>query len=204
MITVLMLLFYQSNRSSSSISFFPMNLAAIFNLILFSLLEWLLLWLVVGRKRRGNLSWYFIGFLFLISTIINVADTYIMSQRATIAPLFLLMIWCGEILFHEKTRTSIALGMLLLIGALTPLYEINRSVYRTAEYYLQPLKTQETSDRCQLPQAQRVAFPAQPEMDHPDTLVADEWCTLASLDLELLPSYFAETSETFFFTYLAR
>ena len=58
-------------------------------------------------------------------------------MRASIAPLFYLMIMAGEVIFQAAPPRILrfTLYALLFIGALTPLYEIDRSVFRTLVYY---------------------------------------------------------------------
>jgi hypothetical protein len=201
---LIFILFFQSNKSSSSIRIPPLDLGLILHCLLFSLLEWIFIWRAVARKRRTDISWYFIGISLAFLLIINMSSTIIISQRVSIAPLFLLMVWCGEIIFHEKSRTSVALVLLLIIGACTPLFEINRSVYRTIQYYLQSKVTRDVSGQCLVSQAERVAFPSQPENDHPGQLISDDWYSLSGLDLELITTYVANTSNSFFFKYLAK
>ena len=57
-------------------------------------------------------------------------------MRASIAPLFFLMTRSGELVFRDTTARFYRFGlvMMLSIGALTPLYEINRSIQRTFTY----------------------------------------------------------------------
>ena len=58
-------------------------------------------------------------------------------MRASIAPLFYLMVMTGEVIFQKNTPRLLLFTfyLLLLIGSFTPLYEINRSIYRSFEYY---------------------------------------------------------------------
>ncbi len=94
--------------------------------------------------------------------------------------------------------------LVLLLGAFTPLYEVNRSVYRTIDYYINHRGSATVEDACSLPQEERKAIPPQPEKDHPNSLVADDWCSIASFDQVMVTDYLADTSNSIFFNYLAR
>ncbi len=199
----LMYVFYQSNRSTGKISILPTDAKGLISLVIFALLEWFILWVIVSRNRKKDLTWYFMGAVLAVSPVIDLAGTPIISERATIPFMFLLMIWCGEIIFHEKTKASVTLLFILAIGALTPIYEINRSIFRTAEFYTQPRQAQMLAGKCYVSQLERTAF-YEPDKDHPGELVADDWYSLASLNLEYLVSYVGDTSNSIFFKLLAK
>lgn len=201
--SVLLYFFYQSNRSTGKIGLITLNGKVLINLIIFALLEWFILWLIVARKHRQDISWYFMGAFLAVSVLIDLAGTTIISERATIPFMFLLMVWVGEIVFHERSRTSVTLIFLLLVGACTPLYEINRSVYRTVQFEAQPAEKRALAGQCYVTQEERTEF-FDPEKDHPGEMVADDWYSLASLDLDHLVSYVGDTSNAFFFKYLAK
>ena len=202
---LVMMLFFSANASSSSIKFIHLPSLMILMIVIFSILEWLLFWIVVQRKRYEDIGWYFIGFVLILSLVIKIAETDNISFRATIAPLFLLMIWVGQIFFHERTRSRIAILLLLFFGAFTPMYEINRSIYRTVDYYVYPTENLAQSvDICSNTPLKPAAFLDQPEKDHPGTLIADDRCTVSNFDLEYRGLYIADTSKSIFFRYLAR
>ena len=200
----LFILFYKDNLAVSSTVFIPLSADVIIQFTLFSLLEWLPFWAASIRYRKADLAWYLIAPALAISLFITMGGYFIISHRATIPILFLLMLWVGETIFHEKTRTSIMLLLVLLLGAFTPLYEVNRSVYRTIDYYVNHRGSATVEDACSLPQEERKAIPPQPEKDHPNSLVADDWCSIASFDQVRVTDYLADTSSSFFFNYLAR
>jgi hypothetical protein len=64
--------------------------------------------------------------------------------------------------------------MLLIAGALTPLYEMSRSVVRFERYYQLPYLTAIKLDDYfrKLPETSQQFVP---EFDHINTLIADEW-----------------------------
>jgi len=203
LVTALMYFFYQSNRSTGKIGLIPLDGMAIISLILFALIEWFVLWLAVAKNRQKDISWYFMGVLLAVAPMIDLAGTPIISERATIPFMLLLMVWCGETLFHERSKASVLVALLLVIGACTPIYEMSRSGVRTAEFYQLPPVQQKVAGQCYVKQVDRIAF-YDPEKDHPGELVAEDWYSLASLNLEYLVSYVGDTSSAIFFKYLSR
>lgn len=203
LITILCYLFYRSNGAVSTTRLVDITPAFIFQIVLFSLLEWALIWLCASRFRNQDITWYLLAPTLLISLLFTVSDVYIISRRASIAMLFLLLIWSGEIIFHERSRVSIALILMLAVGALTPLFEINRSIYRTVSYYLS-FTSVSAVDRCSASQETRRGFPSKPELAHPGTLTADDWCSLSTFNPEFEKNHVSDISGSFFFEYLAR
>jgi hypothetical protein len=201
---IIMYLFISSNRSSSLLSLVTFNTITIIKIIIFALIDWFLIWITIGRHQKNNILWAIIGLFLIFSPLIKVAGTTIICERASIAPLLLLMTWCGEIIFHEKTKTSITLLVILGIGMFTPLYEINRSIYRTVDYYFNKTSDENPIKNCIKPQLERLAFPEKPEEDHPGQLLADDWCSLSTLNYEYMTPYVADISDSFFFNHLAK
>jgi hypothetical protein len=123
-------------------------------------------------------------------------------MRASIAPLFYLMMMTGEAIFHKSTPRLLLITFYLLLafGSLTPLYEINRSIYRTYEYYsLEPTqRAQPTSGEVtHLPQ------PGIPEGEHPNTLVADDIRTLKFMDDKLSKNFIANVRQSLYYRYIS-
>ena len=100
-------------------------------------------------------------------------------MRTTIPALYILMLGCGWFLASGNgARIKILLAFILLIGALTPLYEINRSIVRTARFYDLNFLSFITFDQYfQNPPLTHWSFV--PEFDHPQTLTADDWVSLS-------------------------
>jgi len=124
-------------------------------------------------------------------------------MRASIAPLFYLMLLTGETIFDKSTPRSLLITIycLLLLGSLTPLYEINRSVYRTYEYYFVP---KETDCSCDVPlRVTHLEQGGAPELDHPDTLVADEIRTLQYMDDKLSKNFIANVRQSLYYRYIS-
>jgi hypothetical protein len=201
---ILFYLFYRDNLVVSTTQIIPLSIGLAVHFLLFSALEWLPFWIVSSRFRRSDITWYLIAPALLLSLFITMGGYFIFSQRATIPILFLLMVWVGEIIFNGRLKQNILFLVILLVGALTPLYEINRSIYRTVDYFLNHKNSPAAVDSCSLPQEERKAIPPQPELDHPNNLLADDWYSISDFDVEWVSDYLAETSNSFFFRYLAR
>jgi hypothetical protein len=101
-------------------------------------------------------------------------------MRTTFPSLYLLFIGCGIFFVNQKTFSLRAalLSMMLLLGALTPIYEVNRSLIRTDRYYgshLLPPSVTETYFESS-PVTNQIFVP---EFDHLDTLTAEEWISVS-------------------------
>ena len=114
------------------------------------------------------------------------------------------MILTGETIFSKQVsrKLLITIYLVLLIGALTPLYEINRSIYRTYEYYFILDEEQRLTT---LPQPATEIQPAgRLEAEHPNRLVADEIVSLEFMQGELAQNFIANVRQTLYYKYLAR
>lgn len=159
------------------------------DVLVFFLLEGGALWLLLGSRLWRDPRWALTGLLLFLMPFVQFGNGRDFVMRASIAPLFYLMVWSGETIFHGLSMRfhRIVFATLLAMGALTPLYEINRSVYRTLEYYLILDKDQ----RAVLP-AERVTHLEQgvaPEVEHPNALVADQIETLAFMNDKLSKNF---------------
>lgn len=172
--------------------------------IFFFLLESGFLWLLLAPSKYRDPRWIVTGVLLFIIPFIQIGSGHDFVMRASIAPLFYLMILTAETIFSTNIskQLRITIYALLIIGALTPLYEINRSIYRTYEYYfvldesehIQTLPKPATH----LPTAGRI------EAEHPNSLVADEIVSLEFMEDELSKNFIANVRQTLYYKYLAR
>jgi hypothetical protein len=124
-------------------------------------------------------------------------------MRASIAPLFFLMAMTGETLFQKAPSRAlrILLGIVLFVGAFTPLYEINRSIYRTYDYYF----VLDEDERVE-PVAEIVTHLEQPgalELIHPGALTADGIPTLRFMNDKLSKNFIANVRQSIFYKLLA-
>ncbi len=169
----------------------------------FLLFEGGILWLVLAPVKWRDPRWMVTGLLFLVIPFIQFGSDRDFVMRASIAPLFYLMLMTGETIFQKSTPRLILAGcyLLLAIGALTPTYEMNRSIYRTYEYYFvldDGRKVQTITEP-----VTRLEPPGVPEYEHPNTLTADAIPTLQFMTDELSQNFIANVRQTFFYKYLA-
>jgi hypothetical protein len=193
-------LFFSSNPAAQERSFQSL---AIKDFLAFFLLEGGILWFLLAPFRWRDPYWIVTGLLLFIFPFIQFGSGRDFVMRASIAPLFCLMIMAGEVLFQQKPSSfyRIAIATVLIIGALTPLYEINRSVYRTVQYYFFLDKAQQPP-----PPSEPVTHLAQagaPESEHPGTLTADGIPTLKFMTDELSKNFIANVRQSVFYQYLA-
>jgi hypothetical protein len=200
MILIIAYLYFSANPNASSAGFIEMDLLKAFFYALFIGFEFLLLWALFFKEQKRNLWWYVTGGILIIAPLILFGSSIDFSMRASIPALFLLMAWSGEALFRRpKVKYYGALILLLIIGAFTPLYEMNRTIYRTAHYYFGEQNLVETrfySEGVEQPNPI-------PELDHLLTLTADLYPSLTVFNPEDIPNFVAKTNDSLFFKYLA-
>jgi hypothetical protein len=137
-------------------------------LVFFVLEAGLFLALVFARQRRNPLYYLSIVVLFAIAPPIAVGSSSDFTMRVSLPFIVLLMLWSAEVVLRDRGwRRTLMIGLLVL-GAVTPLFEINRSLWRTGAHILD------------LPLGQRLRTGQAwwPELDHPTTLTADRVPTL--------------------------
>ena len=195
------LLYFSANPNGSKISLVINNILVFMFYIIFLIYEVMLLWGLFYKEQKKNLWWYVAGGSFIIIPLVRLGTFTDFCMRASIPAIFILMVWSGEAIFrkpHVKYRG--ALILILLIGALTPIYEINRSIYRTGVYYVDTLTN---SEMFTIPQATNQAN-ILPEYVHPTTLTADVYTSVLYLKPEVVPNYIGKIDNSFFFNYLAK
>jgi len=201
--------------------FFSLNAAAqergiqtpvLTNVLVFFLLEGGFLWLLLAARHRRDPRWGLTGLLLFFLPFIQLGSGRDFVMRVSIAPLFFLMLWTAEALITRKPSEpgnhgrnypvlQIALLICLVIGALTPLYEINRSIYRTFEYYF--LLDAEQRARPDPEPAVHLEQGGAPEWEHPGLLVADQIQTLAFMDDKLTKNFVANARQSLYYRYIA-
>jgi hypothetical protein len=193
--------FFSSNTAAQTrgFQFIPFT-----EFIFFFLLEGGILWLLLAPSKYRDPRWIVTGILLIIISFIQIGSGRDFVMRASMAPLFYLMILTAEIIFSTNIskQLRITLYVILFIGALTPLYEINRSIYRTYEYYFILDAEQRLTT---LPQpATRIQPAGRLEAEHPNRLVADEIVSLEFMQGELAENFIANVRQTLYYKYLAR
>ena len=147
--------------------------------LLFFLIEGGLLWLLLFVFIRKDFLWMITGALLLIIPFIRIGNNQDFIMRASIAPLFFLMIGLGEYIHNKRTGLAKIILFCLIIGAVTPLYEINRSIVRSLNYYFATDLPIASSEMYADDYRENHLLLFIPELDHPGTLIADDLKTLA-------------------------
>ncbi len=194
------LLYLFSNRQASQGSAFQMQPIRWLMYGIFILFEGMILWWVFKERYKGNLNWYLAGILLMGIPLIKIGNTNDFVMRASIPTLFMLFIWSAETLSLPGIKAKAALILLLSIGAITPIYEINRSIYRTASYYLSPPTEAQKEEGEKVNIGMSTSF----EFDHPFTVIADSYKSLANFDPEKIGNYLSISNNSFFETYLSK
>ncbi len=194
-------LYFSANANSAEISLKRFSAREWMFYVLFVFFEGLFLWSVFKDKNKTNLNWYLAGLLILIIPLIKVGGDQDFCMRASIPTLFMLMVWSAEMLASPKSVARTVLILLLCIGAITPIYEINRAVYRTARYYLKPPSL---ANKLIGQQMKIYDIESNNEYDHPFTLTADSFKSLANFDPTVITNFLAKSDHSFFYEYLAK
>lgn len=206
-IFLLSLLYFSSNQSASSHSFNFLSFPQFIVYVLFILLEFGFLWLIFYKEKKRNLWWYVVGIVLLLSPLFTVGQSYDFCMRASIPALFILMVWSGEYLFRpQRSPLYPILLVFLIIGSVTPIFEINRSIYRTFDFWVNQ-QSEKSSIGTEMILNQTKITPESappPEIDHPHTLIADQYKSLTVFDFSEIGNFVGETKNSLFFQYIAR
>ena len=199
-VSLISYLYFSSNAAAQERGFQAIALKAFFT---FFLLEGGILWLALAPLKWRDPRWAVTGLLLAIIPFIQFGSGRDFVMRASIAPLFYLMIMTGEVLFQKTTPRLLLITfyLLLALGALTPLYEINRSIYRTYEYYFVLDESQRTQPTSKV--VTHLEQPGVPEDDHPNALVADEIRTLKLMDDQLSKNFIANVRQSLYYRYIS-
>jgi len=169
--------FFMTNLAVQTRSFGLPDSAGIY--IIFLLLECMLIWLVLLPSNKTDWMWYVAGAVLILAPFVSLGGSWDFMTRTTIPALYLLMLGCGRFLITGKSALiKVSLMFMLIVGAMTPVYEISRSMVRTVRYYdINSLSALTFEQYFQHPPPANVDFV--PEFDHPLTLVADDWVSLS-------------------------
>jgi len=193
-------LFFSSNTAAQERGF---QAHALNGVIVFFLLEGGFLWLLLAPRLWRDPRWAITGILLFIMPFIQLGGGHDFVMRASVAPLFYLMLWSGETIF-QKGRMNFcrfAIIVILIIGALTPLYEINRSIYRTFQYYF--LLNEDQRAQPNLKPATHLEIGGAPEVEHPNAILADNVYTLAFMQDELSKNFIANVRQSLYYRYIS-
>lgn len=200
-------LYFSTNVNTSSFSIIDLDLTTIVLWTLFIIFEFLILWVSLRHFQTERNIWLITGILLLFLPFIKIGDSWNFEMRASIPLLFIIMIWSGEALVsvnHKRLRNIILI--ILFFGSITPIYEINRSIFRTISYYSAHRQSVQESTKSQL-NSPPVSYPPkfeQSEVVHPGEIVADEYLSLTYFSLSTLDTIVAPIQDSYFFTSIAR
>jgi hypothetical protein len=172
-VAVVALLFYSTNLSAQSRTI-QLSAPVVIYLI-FIFLEGVLVWLLLLPANRKNWMWYVSGVILIIAPFIKVGASWDFVMRTSLPSLYVLMMGCGQFLAGKRASTiRPVLVFLLALGALTPLYEISRSLVRTDRHFGYLLFSADYFEEYfqHLPQTSQAFIP---EADHLNRLSADDW-----------------------------
>ncbi len=194
--------YFMINRTSSSLCFQQISINFVFFYLFFLLLEGFLLWILLKNSKEGKITWIIVGLIFFSCPLFKIGEGVDFLMRASIPMLFLLMVWSGEKLRERgELRVQIPLLIFLIIGGLTPLYELNRSIYRSFDYYLHHTEYANQQDLFPI---EAIQVPTKWENDHPFTLVADGIKSFSLIPLENSTNFLASFQDTIFQKVFAR
>lgn len=193
-------LFFSSNTAAQERG---LQAIALKDFLAFFLLEGGILWLLLAPFKWRDPRWVVTGLLLAVIPFIQIGSGRDFVMRASIAPLFCLMLMTGEVIFQKNTPRLLLFTfyLLLLIGSLTPLYEINRSIYRTYQYYFVLDESQRVQPTSEV--VTHLEQPGAPEYDHPNILVADEIKTLKFMDDKLSKNFIANVRQSLYYRYIS-
>jgi len=193
-------LFFSSNPAAQERGF---QSIALKDFLAFFLLEGGILWLLLAPRFWRDPRWAVTGLLLCCIPFIQFGSGRDFVMRASIAPLLYLMIMVGETIFQKTTNRILlfAFYFLLLLGSLTPLYEINRSAYRTFEYYFLLDDSQRAQPTSEV--TTHLEQPGAPEGEHPNMLVADEIQTFKFMNDKLSKNFIANVRQSLYYRYLS-
>ncbi len=200
-IFLLSFFFFTANTAAQSRGFQSLPVD---KFLAFFLLEGGVLWLVLAPSKYKDPHWIVTGILLALIPFIQLGSDRDFVMRASIAPLFYLMLMTGETIFDKSAprRLLIPVYCLLILGSLTPIYEINRSIYRTYDYHF----LQDSCAACDFSSdpITKLAQPGKPEEEHPGSLTADALPTLQFMTDELSQNFIANVRQAFFYKNIAK
>jgi hypothetical protein len=193
-------LYFSANTAAQERGFQSL---AIKDFLVFFLLEGGLLWLLLTPHKWRDPHWMVTGLLLIFIPFIQLGSGRDFVMRASISPLFFLMAMTGEALFQKVPSRAlrIVFGVVLFVGALTPLYEINRSIYRTFEYYFVLDKDERVEPTTEI--VTHLEQPGALESIHPGALTADSIPTLKFMNDKLSTNFIANVRQSIFYKFLA-
>lgn len=200
-------LYFSSDAHRFQLNFITLSSQTIINYFFFVLDEFLILWIFLSVAYKKNSLFYVVGVILLILPFIKIGNNPDLSMRASIPGLMLLMVWTGEQLISKnKLRYKLPLFFMLFLGIFTPIFEINRSIYRTSSFYINKsnLDNLQYSPSPLQPNESLPKFDIPPETDHLNSLWAMDYASLGVFDLDSYDLIAINTNSSLFVKYLMK
>jgi hypothetical protein len=186
--------YFLSNRNTATLQFIKIpNLANLIRLLLFLFLEWFFLWGMFFTPLKRNAAWYVVGISLLLIPFFHIGSSDDFCMRVSIPSLFMLMVWLGEGMAKKGWKLRPVLFFVFIVGAVTPIYGFNRSVYRTVEY---ALHAKECVNQPRRTPQEELATPFETQDDHPCSLVADNFYSLSNFTPQQMQTYIGKIQGT--------
>lgn len=194
--------FYSVNRTTGSLRLYNFAPFSILALLLFIPYEWFILWVIFAKKYYRNLYWYFVGIILFVCPFLVIGKGTDLVMRVSITALFLLMVWSIQAIINPKKIFRPLLIAVLLLGSITSIYEINRSIYRTASYYFDSANQQiRYAGSVNL---EELNIPKFPEKDHPGFLQADAFASFSNTPISTASNFIADVGQSQIFNFMFR
>lgn len=105
-------------------------------LLIFYILEIGIYFFVIRNKVQDRMLFWITVFWLLFIPLIKVGSSIDFCMRASIPSLLLVILWCIDIVEQRrKDWVTYALIILLILGSITPLHEITRTIANTCKPY---------------------------------------------------------------------
>ena len=135
-------LFYMASSGSSggvsvTFSYYRAKLFGfIVDYLMFMIIEVVIYWLLVYKENKNDKYFWVITIELVIFPMVWMRDGNF-TMRASIPALFILMMYViNTLIYTDNRRIKYLLSIALLIGSLTPISEINRSVVNSRKGYI--------------------------------------------------------------------
>lgn len=112
------------------------NLYRLIFLIIFIFLEAGIYLIILYRNSKDRPLFFIVLICLTVYPLIKVGNSIDFCMRASIPALFIVMLWCMEAIGNRKKGTTFYLIIaMIIIGAITPLHEIKRTLINTSQGY---------------------------------------------------------------------
>ena len=165
------------------------------HVVFFLFLECMFLMILLFRDYKKDPLWYLAALIFIAAPFIRVGESIDFSMRTTIPALMVLMIWTAKNILEKQGSFRPLIVVIFILGMFTPLYEMNRSIYRTYDYY----QHRAQADAQPRPDPQvAILEKCYPEKNHPNSFLADDFVTLSNFEQPLVSNFVADIRDSIY------